>query len=375
MFIFDLQMFAGEADDETVDNGTDSTVEEVEIPDELAGVSEDVAKEIMAEMTDEETVEQETEDTDDSETLPDAEQDSDNKADDEGTVKVPSQKIPYDRFKEVVDKRNSLEQQLEQYRNKYGDINAAPQQSEQPAPNMQHVAPQAEETHAPELSITPENVKKIDAAVKAEAMRMTGMTDEDIEALEYEDDTSAKTSQWQAAMSMARTRVYNAISQGIEQQKQYRAALIQQHNDNYTRFENFSKQQMSEPDFDGVKNFAVGEFFSKMEPGEQTIVRDSYNRYLQNTASPQDLYCVQRFFIDAKTAYRSANPISTNTGSNAAKEKIKKINQAGKFPKAASIDGSSTSDSVTISSLEDMLTNRKWSEIPEKYQKLLLGEQ
>lgn len=90
MFMFDLQRFA----------------EEKAIPEELAGISEDVARNIMAQAA-----------------RPAANStNSPVDANDPNDVKV-----SYSRFKETLDQKNDIERQLAAYRERFGDINAQPQ--------------------------------------------------------------------------------------------------------------------------------------------------------------------------------------------------------------------------------------------------------
>ena len=138
MFIFDLQRFAEEeaAEDTQTTEVEETPAEEPAaeeepkeaIPDELAGVSEDVAREVMAQAQKEEPHEeeeaQEQEDVTDAQTVV-------NQTADEPPLKQPNQKIPYARFKQQVDKTNELEAMLKQYQQRFGDLNA-PQQQAQP---------------------------------------------------------------------------------------------------------------------------------------------------------------------------------------------------------------------------------------------------
>lgn len=97
--MFDIQRFA----------------EEKAIPEELAGISEEVARNIM-----EQAVQP---------AAPEKSADNPVDANDPNDVKV-----SYSRFKETLDQRNDLERQLAAYREKFGDLNA---QSQQPQENYQ----------------------------------------------------------------------------------------------------------------------------------------------------------------------------------------------------------------------------------------------
>ena len=93
-----------------VDEAQDAAEEQQEqkeaIPDELAGLSEDTAREIMQEAGQDEGTEDEGEEQDEAPDESHAEQDSDNKP--EEAAPLPNTKIPYARFKQEVDKRRQL---------------------------------------------------------------------------------------------------------------------------------------------------------------------------------------------------------------------------------------------------------------------------
>ena len=105
--MFDLQRFA----------------EEAPIPQELAGISEEVARNIMSQ------AQAHAEEKSAQETPVDANDPND-------------VKVSYSRFKETLDQRNEMERQLAAYRERFGDINAQPQappQNYQQAPQPQQV--------------------------------------------------------------------------------------------------------------------------------------------------------------------------------------------------------------------------------------------
>lgn len=347
---FDLQLFA-DNDSETV---------EVNIPDELAGVSEDVAREIMAEAdySEDTEVETEVEEVVEDDTVS-VEADNETNTDepnDSEIVKTPSQSIPYKRFKEVVDKRNDLEKQLEQYKARFGDVNAPLPQKEEPAP-----------VKKPAL-INDDMAQQIEAAVRAEAMNITGFNPDDVDSLEYEDEGSNRVARWNVAMSMARNKIYTAISNAEAQRQKQAQELLSRHNESVANFNKFYMEQQAEKDFTEIQKYAVNDYFNTLSATEKQIISDANERYTRGTSSAQDLYCLQRYFMDAKNSYRSKSGKSKS-----AKETINKIEQASKFPRVSNIDGMTTNGAVTISALEDMLNTKRWDEIPKEYQDMLLG--
>ena len=128
--MFDLQRFA----------------DEKAIPEELAGVSEDVARNIMAQAAGGEN--------------PAGNSPVD--ANDPNDVKV-----SYSRFKETLDQKADIERQLAAYREKFGDINAQPQSSPQQSyqPPQGYQPQQAQQQPPPVRKLLSVCKKKLTRAV------------------------------------------------------------------------------------------------------------------------------------------------------------------------------------------------------------------
>ena len=120
--MFDIQKFA----DETAEENSiviESAQENLEpIPEELAGVSENIAREMMAKSAEQNSTQAENEV---------------DEVDDEGNYTgekdLSRVKIPYSRFKQTIDQKNELatkasdaENLLAQYRQRFGDLNSQP---------------------------------------------------------------------------------------------------------------------------------------------------------------------------------------------------------------------------------------------------------
>lgn len=130
--MFDIQKFAEET---TEENST--AVESVQnqgnlppIPEDLAGISEEVAREMMAKSAAENStqVESEFDEVDDDGNYT-------------GEKDLSRVKIPYSRFKQTIDQKNELatkasdfEKQLALYKQRFGNLDAQPQNNFQPAP-------------------------------------------------------------------------------------------------------------------------------------------------------------------------------------------------------------------------------------------------
>ena len=159
---FEIQKFA---DEEIKEYGDilDGSVEEKSqsdlppIPKELAGVPEDIARDIMSKAA----VKSET------------------PAENPPTESENETSVPYKRFKETLDQKNEISQQLAVYRERYGDISAqTPQQNyQQQTPPPQTPPPQ---NYMPQFNS--DVVKQIDDAITQRAMAISGLSKEDVES-------------------------------------------------------------------------------------------------------------------------------------------------------------------------------------------------
>lgn len=358
--LFDLQRFAEDEAAEDTAGAAEGTSTEgshaEDIPAELEGVSEDVAREVMAEANREDAQDDGA----------DADQDSDNKPDTTAQQKPePNQKIPYQRFKQQVDKANDLEAQLAAYRQKFGDINSTPPTQQQPQP--QQAPPQPQPAPQPQMQFSPAVAEQIQAAIKQRAMQLTGMSEDDVESLEYAEEGDQRIASWNSALKFAESDVYAGIRQAQIQRAQAAQRILQEHEATVAAFNEYTAKQQALPDFDKIQQYAVDEkgYPSKLSQTDKNIVISAYNRVLQNTASPQDVFTVRTYFEQAKADYyasKGARPARTTT------------TQQKAHPRSEQLSGVAAPDgSVSVEQLKDMLLTKDWKEIPEKYQNLMKG--
>lgn len=374
MFYFDLQMFAEEEVEQTIDTEvTESPEGEQEeekkpIPEELGGLPEDAAREVMAEAEKLQQAEEE----------PQEDTGEVSKAEEESIVK--KEAIPYVRFKQKVDESNALKAELESYKAKYGELNAQPAQQSQPAPQvqqtqkpqqnqpMQQVQYQPMPQDMPPLNLTPEIVKQIDDLKKQEALRMTGLSQEDLDGMEYMEDDAPRKQQYQFALKMAENSIVSRIQQARIEQARQAEAFMQAHNASVADYNAFASKEMAAPDFQQVMKFAAEDYLAKKSPAEQQTIMMAYNRVEQNTASPAEVLLIKNYFTEAKNAFHGQKPQKKNNA-------MTKAQQAASFPRSQQVEGASDNDTgVSVATLEKMLAEKSWDEIPKKYQRMLMGE-
>ena len=368
--LLNLQLFVDEVDTGSeADQGIEQeTEQEQEIPADLAGIDEETAREIMKEMQPGGTAEDETEEetSEEESTEPPADADSDNKTVDD-VLDEPNKAIPYKRFKEVNDKAKAREQEIEQLRQQL----AAMQNGQQMQPTVQQQQ-QVQQPAIQKPQINAELAVQIDSLAYQEALKMTGLTKEEVEVLEYAEAGDPKVQAWDASLSFAKNRAWSAVDtelKNIQYRQQQQVQMVQASNQEYLKFE---QEQAAQADFPKVRDYAVGEFFNSLSPLDQQAVTAAWSRVEAKQCSPQDVFLIKQYFEKASTDYRGKNPLPVKQ--DKIKNTTEKIKQMGKHPKVSQIEGSpSSANGLTVDKLEQMVNEKNWDEIPEDIQKVILN--
>ena len=390
----DLQLFAVDnAAEVQVDDTPDADTlaaqgaseDSVTIPAELDGISEDIAKSIMEEAgmsTEPEEGNGEVQD-DDTQQSATAEADSDTKHVADDVLDVPKTPIPYTRFKQVNDKLKAAEAELEKLR-KERPTNVTDQKPAMDQPAKQVQQPQAVMT--PQEPVTagfklPADVAaKIEEYAKQEAMRMSGLSKEDLDSLAYADDDDPNKVRWTTALTLSRNAITNSVIQAAQVQQQRQHAFMQQHQAMINDFNTFTAEQMQDANFEDVRKFAVDEYYKTKSPMEQQIVNAAWERVQRNTASPAEYLTVVNYFKEAKEAFSRQDINAQATAETKANQPSlgkakRKLAEANKLPRSQQIEGSAATDgkAVTIESLQHMLNTTPWDQIPDEYKQMLLS--
>ena len=356
---FDIQRFAEEEEATNTDTVTDeeevateeesaetvSNEDKEPIPEEFTVLSEESARAAMKEW----------EDLNKGEEQPESESEPE-------TPKAQEQPSEVD----------SLKAQLAAYQQRFGNLNQQqPSSQQQP---RQPITP-------PPLNITPELAKEMDKYTTAEAMRMTGLTQDDLDGFEYitDEDHDEKYERFKAAKQMATSQMYLAINQAqmnyVARQQQIQRA----HEEAVANYKAYEQKEMSEPDFKDVSAYATGDYFVKQPPALQQTVAEAWARVdaqrqqpEKQIATPADVALVQMYFNQAKADYHGQK------GSGAKPKKPTKAQQAAELPKSDLITGTvdvGNSTNFSAAELERMLDNdvplekipKKWREIMDRY--------
>ena len=370
--LLDLQLFAEEVESEESSAEESGQEQAEEIPAELQGVDEDIAREIMqeaAQMAQPEKQEQAEEST--------ADADSDTKTVEDSVIDTPQKAIPYSRFKEVNDKAKQSATEAAQLKQQLAELQAQMQQRQAQPQSVAPAAPpvQQQQQVVQQPQITAEPISKVNAIAYQEALKMSGMTKEDVDSLQYDEDGNTKVQLWQSALEAAKARTWNAVDTEFRAKQAQAAQTLQLHQQVVNEYSSFEQEQMKAPDFAATRDYAINTYFSTLSPLEQQTVTAAYQRVDRNVCSPQDVFVVKNYYKEAAAAYRAVNPVNENpTNTNQLEQKKQKIKEMERHPRAGQVSGSSSSGSaVTPEALERMLNEKDWDEIPADIQKLLLS--
>lgn len=365
MFDFDLQLFAEETETENVTNVTEAVAEEPAaepIPPELAGLSEETARALMDEAKANEPKEEPTkeEEPKEGEQAAPAEPASD-------TQQEPPQRspIPYERFKQEVDKKNDLKRQLEELQAQVARLQQPVQQ-----PVQQPQQPPAR----PQPTVNPAVFQQINQLAMQGAMQMTGMSAEDVASLEYAEDNDPQKIAWQSAMELARSNIFANMRQRQAQQQAEAYRIFQENQANVNAYNEFANREMTAPDYEDIKNYAINDFYFKQSPLDQKILAEAYSRIERQMASGQDVKIIKDYYAAAAANYRGEHapaPQPQNVKS--------KVKQANAMPRASQVTGTSGgSGGVNSAVLERIMQDvhdgkMAWGAVDPEYKQMILN--
>ena len=343
--LFDIQMFA---DEETKDYGDilDGNIGAAKedlppIPEELTGIPEDIARDVMKKAAEFSNAPK-----------PAEEKLLENKTDDAEETAV-----PYKRFKDIIDQKNELTQQIAAYRERFGDISSQ-------APTQNQSTKEIPIQNTPQFNA--EVIKQIDDAITQRAMAISGLSKEDVDSIDYFEDNDPRIGIWNHAKKLSEASVYNDIITNHIAQQQALQRMQYLQNQSVNDYNNYVAQKQATENFDAVRQFATGEFFDAQSPIDKEVITDAFARVRQNQAFPADMMIVRDYFNRAENAFANRGTMPSNQSHQSKPQ--------AQFPRTNQLKGmAGNGGGVTQSQLADMLQNRKWSEIPPIYQKMLLG--
>lgn len=354
MFKFDLQLFA-----------------ELDIP----GISEDTLKELEAEV-------QETQETTESvepaepQQVEDSPVEADNvnkpvENEDEFEDVKEGQTIPYDRFKSVNDRRKNAESRIKELEEQ---LAKAQQNIANPAPSNnvgveETPKPQQQQVEETESEYTDEQEKRIYEMAAKRVAQKRNMSEEDIEALEYSDDATAKMRYQNALINEV-----NLVKQEIVQYKAQEQAFKTMTDTCNQEFDAISKKFNSYPDAQERWNYISQERFNKLPQRKQAVINEAFSRLQAKKGTYADIEIVSDYFDLANEEWNKAHSTAVN---NTPKPVSNKYAQVQKLPKSGNIGGSGAADSDMMNAerLAEILNEPNgWEKLsPEQQARILSG--
>ncbi|MBR1730134.1 MAG: hypothetical protein IJ728_11505 [Selenomonadaceae bacterium] len=324
--------------------------DEIPIPEELDGLPEDLARSVLknADSSDEDDSSQEFENnSDDQSEQVDQQNDTEN---------IDDAKVPYSKLREQAEKARIAEEQLAAYKKRFGELNQSQpfEQPQQPQQQIQTPKPQP---------LSEEAVEKIKSAIHTGALQLSGLSQDEVDGIDYMDDDDPRRGRWHYAQKLAENTVMQNIvaAQIADQQREQQKATLNENAIN--EFNDFVAKQKTAKNFPEIAKFAINDFFNSQSEVEKQIIFEANWRLDNQVATPADLVLIRDYFTRAKAVFDRQQKKSQP------KPKTKPL-----FPRSNQVGGSSgNGGGFSNSSLEHMLRNNNWNKIPPEYKKKLLG--
>lgn len=330
LFTFNLQMFAD---------------------DEFAGIDSDVLEQFKDELPAQEK-------TDDP-AAADTHSDNNEEQQEPQPIDEPQEgsNIPYSRFKGVNDRMKSAESRVKELEAELASLKntSTAQQQEEQAPPAPAPTPNVDE------EFNAEQFKAIVAEARRRAAKQLNLTDEDVENLEYDDDSSTKTSY--EALS---TQLISDVKREAVEYRKQQIAYIEDVKYASQQYADLVKEFRGMPNYDEV--WAACQQ-AAMERGPQFAMaaQAALNRLDVNRGTSQDYYFISDFTRGVAKRF-AGKPPATNTNQKS------KIKEAAKLPIAPSVGGSTKGDIVwDIPTITDYVNAGRMDEIPQDVLRTVMG--
>ena len=265
--------------------------------------------------------------------------------------------IPYSRFKGVNDRMKSAESRVKELEAELASLKntSTAQQQEEQAPPAPAPTPNVDE------EFNAEQFKAIVAEARRRAAKQLNLTDEDVENLEYDDDSSTKTSY--EALS---TQLISDVKREAVEYRKQQVAYIEDVKHASQQYADLVKEFRGMPNYDEV--WAACQQ-AAMERGPQFAMaaQAALNRLDVNRGTSQDYYFISDFARGVAKRFAGKTP-ATNTNQKS------KIKEAAKLPIAPSVGGSTKGDIVwDIPTITDYVNAGRMDEIPQDVLRTVMG--
>lgn len=315
-----------------------------DIPAELEGVSEETAREIMAEVQTEDTApeEPETETTTPTEEQPaDAEADRDNKG-----------SVPYKRFAEV----NAKYRQMEEENRKMAEELAQVRESKKDATTEE--PPANEPVGAGSVPV--ELLQQAHELAKQTVLQQMDLSAEDYEDLEYSDETRYKGIE-RAIQFQYNSICDNARAQAMRMQQEraaQQAALQTAYNDYVT----YAEQEQQRGDFAAIWDYAANTRFAQLNPYEKATIQAAFDAVNGGKGTLEQVLLVRDYYDRSKAEFLQETPQKTGG----------KAQKMATAPRVDKVRGTPSKGGMNMAEISQMMASTPWEEIPEEIRTQLL---
>ena len=325
---------------------------------EIDGIDEDILKELADEQPKEEVQEEEQEevpgeaDTD----IKQVEQPIEEENDDEY---IKSGKVPYQRFEAVNNERKTSKARVKELEEEIAKL-----RKEIATPKIEKVEPPAQPVQEEvQNDFNAEQSKRIYDLAYKRAMKRMNLSEEDLESLEYGDDT-AKKMMFQYAVQDER----HAVMAEIKAHQEKEAAFNREVADVTKEFNDYNAKFGAYPDAQARWEYISQERFNQLPQRKQNIINAAFARIQANKGTYQDMDTVSDYFELANAEWeKKITPVPTNNN-------VTKVKQAQALPKAPQVNGGSGGDTVyTVERIASIMNSPDgWDSLPAEIQKQIL---
>jgi len=331
---------------------------------EIDGIDADILAELNAEQPQQEEVTEEPQEVEEVQEEVHGEADTDTKAveqpieyDEEEYAS--SGKVPYQRFKAVNEERKTSKARIKELEDELASLRsnvATPAKVETPAQPSEEV----------QTDYNAEQSQRIYELAYKRALKRMNMTQEDLDALEYSDDTPKKM-MFQYAVQDERQAVMAEIKAHQAQEAAFNkevAEVAKEFNDYNVKFGAYADAQER-------WNYIAQERFNQLPKRKQDVINAAFARLQANKGTYQDMDTVSAYFDLANKEWEEKSkpapaPVPTNN--------VDKVKKAQALPKAPQVNGGSGGDTVyTVERIATIMNSPDgWDSLPAEIQKQIL---
>lgn len=240
---------------------------------------------------------------------------------------------------------------------------------ETPKPQEKISTPQTpkiqQQTPPPQMQVTSEFVKAFNQATDAVAMKMTGMTAQDVKDLEFAEEGDEALARWKFAKQQAAYQVradIQAAQMRMQQEQAFNAEVVKNYDD-------FIAKEKSDADFENIVVYAAGKLFTSLPQSTQQTLANAFAKVEHRQATPSEYLNVQNYFSQAKSLYKNEKNKSQKNNQSARKA-------ASNLPKADQISGANVGNygGYSVQDLEKIIdSTTDFDKLDPKIRKMFEG--